>query len=94
MAQSDETYEAAVKIKVLKELTIKQCWQTSDGDTFTDEIEAKRHQIRHNFCNRLAGHLDMQNLSREDRAVIIDSIMEDLDGITGIFETYIHERSL
>jgi len=69
--------------KVLKELTIKQCWQTSDGDTFTDEIEAKRHQIRHNFCNRLAGHLDMQNLS-----------MEDLDGITGIFETYIHERSL
>ena len=75
-------------------LKLTKCWMASDGETFTDEEEAKRHQVRHNFCRRLATHFENQDIGSDDVAAATDAIMEDLDGVANIFAVYSKERNL
>ncbi len=80
--------------KILEGLKLTKCWQTSDGETFVNEAEAKRHQIRSNFCGRLATHLEILDIGSDDCNITTDVIMEDLDQLANIFEIYLEERKL
>jgi hypothetical protein len=82
------------KVKGISGLELSQCYRTSDGEIFDSVEEAKRHQIRYNFCENLTKHLERPELDtpQEDIAIITDAIMEDLDGMAIVFERYLYER--
>lgn len=50
--------------------TVKQVWQTDDGQTFDTEKEAKRHDIDREFRRYLENHF---NLSEYASGSIIDN---------------------
>lgn len=75
------------KVVLTDGLTVTKCYKTSDGEMFEDFDEAKTHQLRLNFCENLGQHFE--DLSSNEFATVQDAIMEDLDGLTEIFQDYI-----
>lgn len=84
---------AEKKVQGVRGLTISQCYKTSDGEVFDTLDEAKEHQIRFNFCEELEKHLKMLDMGDGERAIVTDAIMENLNGLSYIFELYTRERN-
>ena len=73
-------------------MTVTKCYKTTDGEVFEDFEDAKTHQIRLNFCDRLEEHLESLEYASGDSARDTDIIMEELDGLAEIFKNYLEER--
>ena len=80
-------------VKGIRGLTITECFKTSDGEMFDKLGDAKEHQIRFNFCQSLANHLETLDIGSDDCNITTDTIMEDLNGLAYVFELYTQERN-